>query len=176
MRPHFRKERKMQKTIKIGNEQSIILDNNSSWFLIYRNQFNNDILPTVMPVISTVLKMITDVIAEAKTDDGIDITKIDGDVIDNALIELSALEFTDAIHIIWSLAKTANDDIPEPIEWLKRFDNFPIDVIIPVAFELIAKGCISVKNFKRLQDLKKTMSELKPQVSKVLSQQELKED
>lgn len=145
----------MIKTIKIGNK-SVKLDNNIVWALKYRNQFGKDIIPTLMPAVAALLDVISGVLNSGQLSDGsIDINKIlktvDGDYFTNAIIHLSGLEFNDFIEITWALAKTADDDIPEPEEWLRQFDTFPIDVIAPTLFELITKGVMSSKNLKRLE-------------------------
>jgi len=147
----------MEKTINIGNK-SIRLNNNISWAIAYRDQFGRDIIPAIMPLFAGVLDLISGLINETgKTDEiGIeDIARLaDGDALIDAAIHLGGFEFTDFICITWALAKCANEDIPEPREWVKQFDIFPVDVIAPEVFDLIFKGVVSSKNQKRLKDLK----------------------
>jgi hypothetical protein len=59
------------------------------------------------------------------------------------------------IQITWAMAKNANDEIEPPREWLKQFETFPIDIILPILFELIAKSFVSSKNLNRLRKIKK---------------------
>ncbi len=148
----------MEKTIKIG-KKSVRLNNNVSWAIVYRDQFGRDIIPTIMPLFASALDIISGIINETgKTDDIelADLAKLaDGDSLINAAIHLGGFEFTDLICITWALAKCADEDIPEPREWISQFDNFPVDVVAPEVFSLIFKGVVSSKNLKRLEDLKK---------------------
>lgn len=154
----------MIKTIKIGNK-SVKLDNNIVWALKYRNQFGKDIIPTLMPAIAASFDVISGVLNNAEDASGqIDLNKIlktvDGEYFLNAVIHLGELEFNDFVDIIWALAKTADDNIPEPERWLRQFDVFPIDEIAPAVVSLIVKGVVSGKNLKRLNDLKKKVQPL----------------
>ena len=151
----------MIKTIKIG-DKSVTLDNSIVWALKYRNQFGKDIIPTLMPAFAALLDIISGIVRSGETADGkIDLNNVlktvDGDSFTDAIIHLSGLEFNDFIEITWSLAKTADDSIPEPEQWLRQFDTFPVDVIAPVVFELIAKGVMSSKNWTRLENLLKSL-------------------
>lgn len=40
-------------------------------------------------------------------------------------------------NIAWTMAKTASPAIPEPLEWLEQFDEFPIIEIMPEMQELL---------------------------------------
>lgn len=146
----------MEKTIKIGNK-SVRLDNNIGWALAYRDQFGRDIVPSLMPMLAAGIDVFSGLLNETGKTDNITISDIarvaDGEAFLNAAIHLGALEFVDFINITWSLAKCADEDIPEPKEWIKQFDSFPIDVIGPAVFSLIVKGVISSKNLKRAKEL-----------------------
>lgn len=148
----------MEKTIKIG-KKSVKLNNNISWAIVYRDQFGRDIIPTLMPLLASVLDVVSGLINETGKTDEIDLTDLaalaDGEALINAAIHFSGFEFTDLINITWSLAKCADDSIPDPREWLSQFDTFPVDVVAPEVFGLIFRGVVSSKNLKRLEDLKK---------------------
>lgn len=148
----------MEKTIKIG-KKSVRLNNNISWAIAYRDQFGRDIIPTLMPLLASALDIMSGLINETgKTDDieVADLAKLaDGDTLLNAAIHFSGFEFVDLLNITWALAKAADEDIPDPGEWIKQFDTFPIDVVAPAVFGLIFRGVVSSKNLKRLEDLKK---------------------
>lgn len=148
----------MEKTIKIG-KKSVKLNNNVSWAIVYRDQFGRDIIPTIMPLFASALDIISGIINETGKTDDIELTDLaklaDGDSLLNAAIHLGGFEFTDLICITWALAKCADEDIPEPREWIKEFETFPVDVVAPEVFSLIFKGVVSSKNLKRLEDLKK---------------------
>ena len=166
----------MEKTIKIG-KKSVRLNNNVSWAIAYRDQFGRDIIPTIMPLFASALDIISGIINETgKTDDISleDLAKLaDGDSLLNAAIHLGGFEFTDLICITWALAKCADEEIPEPREWVSQFDIFPIDVVAPEVFRMIFKGVISSKNLKRLEDLKER---IQPALNSIRSSsQDLKE-
>ena len=150
----------MLKTITINTKNKIKLDNNIGWALIYRDQFNHDILPDIMPIISAVMDFMINTLQKEKAETAGDFLKnIDVDEIEDALIRLSGLEVTTLINITWAMAKLADDDIPEPLEWVKGYDTFPIDTVAPALFSILAQGMVSTKNLKRLQD---TITNLKP--------------
>lgn len=44
----------------------------------------------------------------------------------NKAEKAKAFNFTTMYNIIWTLAKTADDTIPPPQEWLDTFDFFPV--------------------------------------------------
>ena len=146
----------MEKTIKIG-KQEVRLSNNIGWALIYRDQFGQDIIPTLMPLLAGLLDIVGGLLKDKKTDE-LTITDLaeltDGDAMMNAYIHLGGVEFTDFINVTWALAKCADDSIPEPAIWVRQFEEFPIDVIGPAVFSMIFKGVVSSKNLKRLTSLK----------------------
>lgn len=148
----------MEKIIKIGKKR-VKLNNRVSWAIVYRDQFGRDIIPTIMPLFASALDIISGIINETGKTDDIELTDLaklaDGDSLLNAAIHLGGFEFTDLICITWALAKCADEDIPEPREWIKQFETFPVDVVAPEVFSLIFKGVVSSKNLKRLEDLKK---------------------
>lgn len=148
----------MEKIIKIG-KKSVKLNNRVSWAIVYRDQFGRDIIPTIMPLFASALDIISGIINETGKTYDIELTDLaklaDGDSLLNAAIHLGGFEFTDLICITWALAKCADEDIPEPREWIKEFETFPVDVVAPEVFSLIFKGVVSSKNLKRLEDLKK---------------------
>lgn len=159
----------MEKTIKIG-KKSIRLSNATKWMLVYRKQFNRDILPTLMPLMASALDVFNGLLNETGLSEDVgaeDILKVlDGDTFIDALIHLGTFEIVDLIDITWSLAKTADENLPDPETWVEDLDSFPLDVIIPAVFGLIFKGVISTKNLKRLEDLKK---KLQPELTSILS-------
>lgn len=52
--------------------------------------------------------------------------------------DISCIDLEMFYNIIWLLAKTADDTIPQPIEWLENFDTFPIIEIIPQIQDMLA--------------------------------------
>jgi len=142
----------MEKVIKIGSNE-VRLSNNVAWVMEYRDQFGKDILPAIMPLITTVSEGISTVISEAGTDITIESLSeaINGRAMD-VLLPLYQAEFVDlVINVTWAMAKAADEDIDPPKKWVRQFDTFPLDVVGPAIFELIVKGFISSKNLTRLK-------------------------
>lgn len=164
----------MEKIIKLG-EKEVRLNNNVGWTMEYRDQFNKDILPVLLPTAATLMETISTVIAG--TGGELSLVKIaeslEGRAVD-VLLPMTQMDFVDvAINITWAMAKAADEDIKPPKQWVKEFEVFPLDVIIPEAFNLALEGLISLKNLQRLGNVIKT---LQPQLSTILSSQELNED
>jgi len=142
----------MEKVIKIGSNE-VRLSNNVAWVMEYRDQFGKDILPAIMPLITTVSEGISTVLSEAGTDITIESLSeaINGRAMD-VLLPLYQAEFVDlVINVTWAMAKAADEDIDPPKKWVRQFDTFPLDVVGPAIFELIVKGFISSKNLTRLK-------------------------
>lgn len=141
----------MIKTIKISKDKELTLSNSLAWAMIYKDQFGHDIVPDIMPIVSAVTKLF----GELQKNSGQDMTallkNLDGDVLQSAMIELCAVQFTDFINLVWAMAKANDDDIETPEKWARQFDTFPLDIIAPAVFELMTKGLISSKNLKSLR-------------------------
>ena len=141
----------MIKTIKISKDKELTLSNSLAWAMIYKDQFGHDIVPDIMPIVSAVTKLF----GELQKNSGQDMTallkNLDGDVLQSAMIELCAVQFTDFINLVWAMAKANDDDIETPEKWVRQFDTFPLDIIAPAVFELMTKGLISSKNLKSLR-------------------------
>ena len=141
----------MIKTIKISKDKELTLSNSLAWAMIYKDQFGHDIVPDIMPIVSAVTKLF----GELQKNSGQDMTallkNLDGDVLQSAMIELCAVQFTDFINLVWAMAKANDDDIETPEKWVRQFDTFPLDIIAPAVFELLTKGLISSKNLKSLR-------------------------
>ena len=154
----------MEKVIKIDNKE-IKLNNNAVWTMEYRDQFGEDILPKVLPLVGTVTELLASIMDEM---DGEKITvknlaeSVRGRAFE-LLMPMIQADFVDlVVNVIWAMAKAADEDIDPPKQWLKQFDSFPVDVIVPEVYGLAFKGLVSSKNLKRLkgliQDLKKVKS------------------
>jgi hypothetical protein len=59
--------------------------------------------------------------------------------------EMEALDFEVFFNISWIMAKTADPSIPEPLEWLDQFDEFPMAVVIPELQDLMISSFQSTK-------------------------------
>lgn len=147
----------MERTIKIGDNE-VRLNNNIGWAIAYRDQFGRDIIPALMPMLAGALDIVSGLINETGKTENVelgDILKlVDGDTFLDALFHLGGLELVDFINVTWSLAKCADEDIPEPKIWVRQFDSFPVDVIAPEVFDLMLRGVVSSKNLARLESIK----------------------
>ena len=154
----------MIKTIKLSKNQSITLSNNVGWTMEYLDQFGHDIIPDIMPALSAVANLIAGM-AQAAAENGDTlsfkdavsiISKVSGNTLTDAFIDLAELRFVDLVNIVWAMAKCADEEIPEPKEWVKQFDTFPLDVIMPEVFDMVLTGMASSKNVKRLREAMKS--------------------
>ncbi len=148
----------MEKKIKLDNKTSITLNNNVGWLFLYKDQFGSDIVPTLVPVLNAGIDLVFGVYRETGgkiTKDSI--MQINTDALTDAIYSAAAIESVDMLNIVWALAKNADEEIPEPREWYKQFETFPVDIIAPAVFELIFKSMVSTKNLKRLQSLKESL-------------------
>lgn len=50
---------------------------------------------------------------------------------------IETLDFEVFYNLIWTMAKTADSTISEPLTWLDQFDEFPLMEIIPEVQELL---------------------------------------
>lgn len=142
----------MEKIIKIDDSTEIRLSNNVGWLMEYQDQFGHDIVPDLMPALGAILELIEGMGGTISVKDAKDLVKdIPAGAAGSALVELSGLRMTDIINIVWALAKAADPDIEPPRQWVRQFDTFPLDVIVPEVFMLVAQGVMSSKNWTRLQ-------------------------
>ena len=167
----------MEKIIKIG-KQEVRLNNNVAWTMEYRDQFNKDILPAIMPIVAAVSEGISSVLSEA----GDELTTtsiaeaIQGRSMD-ILLPMFQAEFVDlVVNVTWAMAKAADESVALPKQWARQFDEFPLDVVTPAVFDLVLKGFISSKNLKRLKKLGANLKNLQPSQSMTSSSLELNED
>lgn len=144
----------MIKTVKINKEQELTLSNNLAWATIYKDQFGHDIIPDIMPLMSAAIRLIKEM--AAYTDMNEIVKNTDFETIQETLIELCAFQFTDVLNLVWAFNKAYDENIDPPEKWVRQFNEFPLDVIVPAMFELLTKGLISSKNLKSLRAKKAT--------------------
>ncbi|CAI3227025.1 MULTISPECIES: hypothetical protein [Clostridium] len=104
----------MEKTLTIDGKE-VRFKSTAATPLRYKAQFNKDYFSEILKMESLANIKKGKILAK-------DIQKIDFEVFYN---------------IIWVLAKTANKNIPEPLEWLDGFEEFPLMEIIPKIQDLI---------------------------------------
>ena len=151
----------MEKIIKIG-KQEVRLNNNVAWTMEYRDQFNKDILPAIMPLAASMIEGISTIMADAANNGEITTSSIaealEGRTME-ILLPMFQAEFVElVVNVTWAMAKAADEDIEPPKKWVKQFDSFPLDVIVPAVGEMALKGFTSSKNLKRLTSLRKSIS------------------
>ena len=115
----------MEKTIEIDGKQ-VSFKSTAATPLRYKAQFGRDYF-------SEILKME-------------ELTKIKKTK--NQAETLAKIDFNTFYNIIWVLAKTADKKIPEPLEWLDTFEEFPLFEIIPQIQDLIVASIKGKKNRK----------------------------
>ena len=168
----------MEKVINIG-EHEVKLNNNVAWTMEYRDQFGKDIVPALMPVLASMIEGVSTVIAESgKAEITIsDLAEaIQGKSID-VLLPMFQVEFVDTIiNVTWAMAKAADENIDPPKRWVRQFEAFPLDVIVPAVYELVLKGFVSSKNLTRLKNLGASLKNLQPSHSTISSSPDSNED
>jgi hypothetical protein len=112
----------MEKTITIDGKQ-VRFKSTGATALRYNMQFRKDFFVEIMKLDR--LKKIKDIQENPNLLDGID--------------------FEVFFNVAWTMAKTADPEIPDPITWLDSFDEFPLMDIIPELEELIYANIASKK-------------------------------
>ena len=153
----------MEKIINIGDKE-VKLSNNVAWTMEYRDQFNKDVLEAIMPIVTTLIETVTTIINESGADGKIDINSISAALEGKAFeitLPLTNLGFTDSVvNVLWAMAKAADTTVEPPRQWVRQFEIFPLDEIVPQVCEMVLSGFTSSKNLARLREM---MQGLKPQ-------------
>lgn len=165
----------MEKVIKIG-KQEVKLSNNVAWTMEYRDQFGKDIVPSIMPILATAMETMATMVGDRKE---IELSEVMASLEGRAmeiLLPMFQVEFVDiVINVLWAMAKAADETIDPPKRWVRQFETFPLDIVMPTIFDMVLKGFISSKNLKRLETVKKNLKGLQPSISTTSSLQESKE-
>lgn len=154
----------MEKIIVISNKE-VRLTNNISWCMEYRDQFGKDVVQDHVPMLASIGEALATVIAENGGIEKLSVNgvfaSLEGRVMD-LMIPLMQTEFMSLIiNVTWAMAKACDETIPPPKQWVKQFDEFPLDEIVPTIYSLALNGFISSKNLKRLTE---TLGNLKGNV------------
>ena len=169
----------MEKVVKIG-KQEVRLNNNVAWTMEYRDQFGKDIVPALMPILASAIEGVSAVVTESSNGDSISVANIAGALQGRTmevLLPMFQVEFVDTIiNVTWAMAKAADENILPPKQWVRQFDDFPLDVVGPAVFDLVVKGFVSSKNLKRLKKLGKDLKSLQPSHSTMSSSPDSNED
>lgn len=154
----------MEKIITIGDKE-VKISNNVAWVMEYKDQFNKDVVESLMPIVSTLIETITTIVSETgKTE--IDIQDI-AEAVQGRTFELTLplmqLGLTDSVvNVVWAMAKAADSNVAPPKQWVRQFDEFPLDVIVPEVGWMILKGFASSKNLERLREIGKSLKKTQP--------------
>ena len=104
----------MEKTIEIEGKE-VRFKSTAATPLRYKSQFGKDYFSEIMKL------------------EGL--TKLKNS--EDSAKALSQIDFDTFYNLIWVLAKTADKNIPEPMEWLDGFEEFPLFDIIPQVQDMI---------------------------------------
>ena len=155
----------MEKIVNIGDKE-VRLSNNAAWTIEYKDQFGKDILPVMLPLVASVIEGIASVMTEAGADGELTAKNlaeaIEGRSVD-IMLPLFQAEFVDVVlNVVWSMAKAADERIDPPKKWIRQFEEFYLDEIIPEVFDMVMKGFVSVKNRRRLEEISESLKTLQP--------------
>lgn len=168
----------MIKNIKIDKSQSVEINSSMGWLYVYQEQFGHDPMVVIMPAIEAGLGTIVSILNKTKASDEGElhlhniIDALDDEILQSAFIQLSGMQLTTITNCIWAMAKNADDDIPEPMEWFNGFESFPVDVILPEVIRTIINSSISKKNIKKLMEIRTAIKKASPSASKDSQSQE----
>lgn len=110
----------MEKTIII-DDKPVRFKSTGATPLRYKMQFGRDFFAEILT-----LNALSEIKVNSKGEidlDNFDVNKID---------------FETFYNIAWSLAKTADNSLPDPLTWLDSFDVFPLMDIIPELQDILA--------------------------------------
>lgn len=145
----------------------------------YRDQFGKDIVPALMPILASLMEGVSTIISESGSNE---VTMADiADAVQgrsmDVLLPMFQVEFVDTIvNVTWAMAKAADENIEPPKRWVRQFEEFPLDVVVPAVYELVLKGFVSSKNLKRLKKVSASLKNLQPSHSTTSSSPDLNED
>lgn len=111
----------MEKTLTIDGK-SVRFKSNAATPFRYKAQFGSDLFGDIVKLYP--------------------LTKIDFDNKDPEEFAKAfrLMDFDMFYNILWVHAKTANKEIPEPIDWLEQFDEFPLMHIFTEIQDLLMKS------------------------------------
>src|SRR3954453_21585246 len=115
----------MEKTITIDGKE-ITFKTNGATPMRYKAQFGKDYFKEILkmaPLEKLAKKRREDIVAK----------------------DLEVLDFEVFYNIAWIMAKTANPSIPEPMEWLEQFDEFPMAEVIPELQDMLLSSIQTTK-------------------------------
>lgn len=125
----------MLKTMEFGGKE-VVFSTAFAWTFIYKGQFGEDPVKTLVPTIKTVLNNpeINAIEDESEKEQA------------QVFMLLDSIGFTGVAQIAWAMAKLADNNTPAPIQWIASFeDDFPVmDMISELVIEAIT-SCFATK-------------------------------
>lgn len=121
----------MEKTLTIDGRE-VRFKSTAATALRYKAQFGRDLFADLLK-----MSKIADVLSNAESEE-------------MSYEELEKIDFELFYNIIWVLAKTADKSIPEPLEWLDTFSEFPINDILPELQDLLTASFQGKKNSNQM--------------------------
>ena len=121
----------MEKTLTIDGRE-VRFKSTAATSLRYKAQFGRDLFADLLK-----MSKIADVLSNAESEE-------------MSYEELEKIDFELFYNIIWVLAKTADKSIPEPLEWLDTFSEFPINDILPELQDLLTASFQGKKNSNQM--------------------------
>lgn len=118
----------MEKILTIDGRQ-VKFKSTGAFLLRYKSQFRKDALQDILKLQKVKI---------VENEDG---TK----VIEN----IDALDLDVFYNIVWALAKTAEPNLPPPMEWLDTFSEFPLVEILPEVIDMALSCLTSTVNSKK---------------------------
>lgn len=135
----------MEKTITIDGKE-VRFKASASFPLIYKANFNVDILTIIMPLLSELLGSMDDIVSDKTLKEGT--LELTPSALSEMLENVYSLELIDVMNLLWTMAKCADDKIPDPLKWFGEFDEFPIFDVAIEAFPMLFESLFSKKKLK----------------------------
>lgn len=126
----------MEKTIILG-DKSLKLQSNGATPLIYKAQFGTDYFSDLLLFAKAFQSL------ASKDSDELDLNNA---VDEMSYDDISQINTEQIYKILWSLAKTADKQIPgDLIEWLSEYDDFSVLEVFQEVSDLINNGIATKK-------------------------------
>ncbi len=92
-----------------------------AFLLRYKAQFHRDALKDIYKLKDSIEEEV-----DEETGDKVHVLK-----------DIESLDLEVFYNLVWTLAKTANPEIPPPLEWLDTFSEFPLFDILPDVMDMM---------------------------------------
>lgn len=126
----------MEKTIEISGKK-VRLKTSGAFPLRYKAQFHKDYFKELVKLVPLL-----------KVYEKVEKSKSKKNELQNMVDAMNLIDFELFYNIVWTMAKTADPSIPEPLEWLDQFETFPIIEILPQMQEMMTAMIATEKNLQ----------------------------